>query len=90
MADMRTAPNLARTHGVWPCCPESKCVSHVCVCVCVAPGGPGLNIYEEQQLPKGESGVFFLLEGCRMDDREPLSITVPATATKPFSKAQEV
>lgn len=56
MADMRTAPNLARTHGVWPCCPESKCV---CVYACVASGGPRLNIYEEQQLPKGESGVFF-------------------------------
>ncbi len=56
MADMRTEPNLARTHGVWPRCPECVCV---CVFVCVAEGSLHLNIYQGQWLPKGESCVVF-------------------------------
>ena len=54
MADTRTEPNLARTHGVWPSCPVC-----VCVCVCVAEGGLHLNIYQEQWLPKGECCAVF-------------------------------
>lgn len=30
MADMRMEPNLAHTHGVWPCCPDCVCV-YMCV-----------------------------------------------------------
>lgn len=58
MAGMRTKPNLACTHGVWPCCPVSVSV-YVCVCVCLAKGSLHLNIYQGQRLPKGESYVVF-------------------------------
>lgn len=53
MADMKTEPNVAHTHGVWPCAVALRS------CVCVADGCSCLNIYQEQRLPKGESRAVF-------------------------------